>query len=337
MPLIHLPVSSQASGVLRSPNDNNSIQSPVTAEVKQVNIQENRWIDKGDTLLLLNTEITDAKLRFAKDNIKQNECFISDINHILSKNTSLVNSSQYKAEYAYYRSLLDDKQTNLSYLQNEFNMQEYLYNNQVIAKQEFLKHKNNLDLAQRQLTNTCEQYISQWQTEKVRLIQENKDLRSQIAQLQEERSKYIITAPYSGTIINYTGIQKGNYVTTGQVIAYISSTDSILVECYALPKDIGFLQVGQKVTFQVDAFNYNQWGLAKGELKEISSDVIQINDNAYYLVRCELNTPYLKLTNGYKGELKKGMTVTGRFYLTERTIWQLLFDKIDDWMNPTLN
>ena len=45
---------------------------------------------------------------------------------------------------------------------------------------------------------------------------------------------------------------------------------------------------------------------------------------------------YLQLKNGYKGQIGKGMTLTARFYLLDRTLWQLLFDRVDDWFNPNL-
>jgi HlyD family secretion protein len=38
--------------------------------------------------------------------------------------------------------------------------------------------------------------------------------------------------------------------------------------------------------------------------------------------------------NGVKGNLKKGMTFQARFILTKRSLFQLLYDKADDWMNP---
>ena len=43
------------------------------------------------------------------------------------------------------------------------------------------------------------------------------------------------------------------------------------------------------------------------------------------------------LQSGYKGKISKGMTFTARFYLVERTLWQLLFDRVDDWFNPNLS
>jgi HlyD family secretion protein len=61
-----------------------------------------------------------------------------------------------------------------------------------------------------------------------------------------------------------------------------------------------------------------------------------MNEQPVFRVRCSLDTKFLQLKNGYKGDLKKGMTLTGRFYLTDRSLWQLLFDKVDKWVNPKL-
>ncbi|WP_449436777.1 hypothetical protein [Pedobacter steynii] len=59
--------------------------------------------------------------------------------------------------------------------------------------------------------------------------------------------------------------------------------------------------------FQIDAFNYNQWGLAEGKVLDISDDIIIINNNQpVFKVKCSLDQNYLILKNGYKGYLKKG-------------------------------
>jgi HlyD family secretion protein len=67
---------------------------------------------------------------------------------------------------------------------------------------------------------------------------------------------------------------------------------------------------------------------------EIPTDVVMNNNQPVFQVRCSLDTSVLTLKNGYQGTLKKGMLLTGCFYLTNRSLCQLLFDKIDDWMNP---
>jgi hypothetical protein len=55
-----------------------------------------------------------------------------------------------------------------------------------------------------------------------------------------------------------------------------------------------------------------------------------------FKVRSSLDQSFLALKNGYRGELKKGLTVTARFRVTKRTLAQLLFDKTDNWLNPKI-
>ncbi len=54
-----------------------------------------------------------------------------------------------------------------------------------------------------------------------------------------------------------------------------------------------------------------------------------------FRVLCSLNQEFLTLKNGFKGQLKKGMLVNARFELTERSLFDLLYDKMDDWLNPS--
>ena len=44
----------------------------------------------------------------------------------------------------------------------------------------------------------------------------------------------------------------------------------------------------------------------------------------------------MQLKNGYNSTIRKGMTLTARFTITNRTLWQLLYDKIDAWLNPKI-
>jgi len=58
------------------------------------------------------------------------------------------------------------------------------------------------------------------------------------------------------------------------------------------------LRLAMPVRFQVDAFNYNQWGLATGKVLEISNDIIIINNMPVFKVKCALDKEYLILKNG---------------------------------------
>jgi HlyD family secretion protein len=100
---------------------------------------------------------------------------------------------------------------------------------------------------------------------------------------------------------------------------------------------MGDLKMDTPVKFQIDAYNYNQWGWATGKIKTIGNDIELIQNQAVFQVQCSLNENELFLKNGISGKLKKGMTVKAQFFRARRSLWQLLFDKVDDWFNPMLD
>ena len=87
---------------------------------------------------------------------------------------------------------------------------------------------------------------------------------------------------------------------------------------------------------RIDAYDYTQWGVINGSILRISPDVFTTESGTYYRVECTLSKDYLELKNGVKGYIKKGMGLTARIVVTERTVFQLIQDKMDDWLNPTV-
>ena len=150
----------------------------------------------------------------------------------------------------------------------------------------------------------------------------------------------IVCAPASGSIQKFEYIADGMYVHAGQKIVELSPDGELIAECYISPKDIGLIYENQKCRIQVDAFNYNQWGILEGNIFEIFQDVVfpgGDQSTAFYPVYCTLDQDYLSLSNGHKGYIKKSMTITARLIVTRRTLFQLLYDKIDNWLNPNWN
>ncbi len=123
-------------------------------------------------------------------------------------------------------------------------------------------------------------------------------------------------------------------LSAGQVVAVISPDSSLVAEIYLPTQDIGYITNNTKVNIQVDAFNYNEWGIIKGHIVHIASDFIMINNVPMFKVKCQLERNYLALKSGIKGILKKGMTVRARFIITNRSLLQLLYQKTDKWLNP---
>ena len=243
---------------------------------------------------------------------------------------------KYAAMYKQYLARKNNQKIEIDFLQKDFDVSEKLYEKEILSKFEYLSLKNNLEKAQSILVNIEEEFFSTWRIEQTNLEIESQNLMSNVIQLEKDKRNYVIVAPVSGTLIQVGGFHTGNFIAPNQAIAYISGADSLLIECYVSPSDIGFIKKDQDVVFQVDAFDYREWGLIEGRVLEIIKDVVSVSDKPVFRVRCKLNSNCLSLNNGYQGCLQKGMSVTGRFHLTRRSLWQLLFDKVDNWMNPKI-
>jgi HlyD family secretion protein len=334
LPFISVEVSTQSRGIIRTEFENNQLQSAVYAQVTDIRITENQSVTQGDTLILLNADHLNVQINRLQERITENNAFVHDISALLTNNPSAIQTAKYLHENNLFSATLREHQTRIDFLHHELSVSERLHQRDAIAQNEYLRDKNNHDNALRLADNTREQFRNRWQAERTAYEQEVRTLHADILRLTDEKTKYILLAPVSGSIMQLAGIQRGNFIAPGQTIALISNNSDLLVESFVSPADIGFVNVGQSVHFQLDAFNYNQWGMAHGTVTDISNDIITMGDQPLFRVRSSLDNKYLQLKNGYQGNLTKGMTLTARFYLTDRTLWQLLFDKVDKWLNP---
>jgi len=53
-----------------------------------------------------------------------------------------------------------------------------------------------------------------------------------------------------------------------------------------------------------------------------------------FKVKCSLDQKRLKLKNGYLVLLTKGLSLHAEFVIAKRSLYQLIYDKADDWLNP---
>lgn len=336
LPLINIAITFQSRGQIRPVSESNTIVASVSGKIKELNITENETVHKGATLLVLNTDKIEAQIALQQTKLTATQAFIADLTGLtLRKSNCQVTSLVYKKELQQYRKQIQGLTIKRNYHQQELKRFKQLFEKGVVAAIEHQQKIYDAKSSAAEIINLKNNQLSKWQNQLLQYTQDTINLSSQIAQLNEDKKQYVIKTPIAGTIKNYSGIKAGNFVVPNQTIAEISPNGNLIVECLVSPKDIGFLKEKMTVNFQVDAYNYNQWGLAKGVVTEIFNDISMVNNEPVFRVRCKLITPHLQLKNGFVGQLKKGMTLTGRFKVTERTLWQLLYDKMDDWLNPT--
>lgn len=296
---------------------------------------ENKQVFAGDTLVVLNTDRLNEQIYLEIQKKTDNGAFMRDIRALLDKKSSF-ETPKYRNEYNRYLSKIKEQEVGEDYLKKEYETARKLYDKKIISEFEYLQQKNNWEKSAGLLASLREEFQTSWQNELTRLELENQQILSSIRQLEKEKRNYVLVAPVTGILTQVTGFQPGISVIPSQAIAYISASDSLLVECYISPADIGYISENQKVVFQMDAFDYREWGMLEGRVSEVLHDVVNVSEKPAFRVRCRLNSSCLELKTGYQGCIKKGMTVTARFHLTQRTLWQLIFDKVDNWMNPKI-
>lgn len=335
-PFIKIDITIQSRGIIRSKNNNNFIQSAVYGEIEEINIENDQIVNKGDTLLVLKAKKQNEKIKFIDISIKENRLYISDINSILRYNSNYIQTSKYNGEYKSYLTQLKEQKLQTLFFEQQNIIAKRLLAKHIYSENEYMEVKKNYETSVTREQVIHDQFHSRLLTEKAKIEFQNLELLSNKKQLLKELEMYVLTAPTAGTIIHHQGAQIGNFISPSQTIAEISPSSDLIVECFINPKDIGYFKEGMDVNFQFDAFNYNQWGMARGKVISISDDIISINDKQVFRAECQLEQQVLTLKNGYCGMLKKGMTLTGRFFITKRTLFQLIFDKVDSWLNPKL-
>lgn len=334
---IKTKISVQSAGLIRSLAEPVDLTSPVVAEVKRTRLAENKLVHQGDTLLWLNNEKLAERNEHLNIFITQNNNYLEDLNLMLNLSYTSLKTELYKSVHAQYRQKLAEYDLQIEILKKTFARTQLLFEKKVVPLVDKEDQEFQLEKAIEAKNIFVQQNQSEWQKLAVEYKLANDKYKNEIDGFSRDFENYFILSPCTGHITNYNGIQPGSYVTTGQTIAVISPDDELVSEHLVPPKDIGYLGKAMPVVFQVDAYNYNQWGLASGEITDISNEVYIVNSQPYFRVRCSLNEQFLSLRNGYKGYIKKGFTTNARFQVTERTLAQLLFDKADNWLNPNLN
>jgi len=338
LPFIYIDVTIQADGLIRPVNEKTEVISVQSGIVENIYVKESKKINKGDTILSIISSEINSKAEFANYQIVQDSNFIADIKELLkNRNSKNLKTAYYIQKNVEYKQKLREIKNKLLRAKIELDRNIPLYNKGVISVQEFDNLTLTYNAVRDEIWTFKESYKNLLQGDLIQKQNDLKNYNTQLKQFEQQKKYFIIKAPVSGTIEQFSGIYTGTNLQAGQTIAIISPASEITAEIYISPKNIGYIKKGSKANVQVTAFNYNDWGMLKAEVTEISNDFISINNKPVFRVRCKLNKNYLQLKSGFKGKLKKGMTVRSRFIVTKRSLWQLLFDNINDWMNPAMN
>ena len=342
LPFIYIDVSVQARGYFQSEIEKQIVYTTYQGKIIYNSVSNGVHISKGDTLLIIDSESLKARKNSIIQQIGENAASIKDLEKLTKidssendNNSDGITTQKYRAEFANFKAQKTIQLQKYLKKKSEHERNAMLFNQEIIPKSEFETSLFILNSENENLNKIILYQKSLWQNDLSNCKNNQIRLCADLEQCSEELSNHIVLAPISGEIIQSSDIQSGSIVSSGQKIAEISPEGAFVATCYVKPSDIGLIHDKQKVKIQVDAFNYNEWGMLKGEVIDISDDMIVENGyEAYFRVKCRPFSTFLSLKNGYKAEIKKGMSVNTRIFIIKRSLFNLLFDKADKWFNP---
>lgn len=338
LPIIKVPISISAQGVVRPKMENAKILSLVSGRIIDNRIVgNNQQVKEGDTLLIVVSEDLENKLSLNKDLMADYSRQIADLKLILGGDAKSVQGGQYQLEYLSMEQRMSEIQSQLTLARRELERNNKLYSQGVVSQAELDKTQYTYEQLENQFLTIRKQQMAQWSAKLVELQQKAQSLSSEKKSILIDGQNYIVRAPITGTVVNFKGYQKGGQLVQGQDILEISPEDQLIAECMVPAKSIGYVRNGQSVKFQMDTYNYNQWGFLSGTVHDIDYNLVTDQEQGvFFKVRCHMDQNFLRLPNGNRVFVGKGNTFNARFYLLDRTLWQLLFDRADDLFNPNL-
>ena len=338
---IRVPVNITGGGTLRPVVERNTIKSPVSGKLDEVLIKENQRVVAGDVLFTLQTDLLENQQGVTDQRQREVSRRMQDLTQLtaLKQNDAVealtLSTALYRQQYQLFKELANDATIGLREAQKQFDRQKQLYDKRLISHAEFDKVSYTLEKAETRLRVLYDEQVSRWQSDQAGLRQEYRELAAQQSQYEQERTHYEVKAPVDGTIQQFNGAQPGNFLVQGETVAEISPDSGLVAEVQVSPQDIGLLKAGMPVKIQVDAFDYNQWGMVDAHVVEVADDVLLTQQRVpVFRVRCQLHQHQLRLPNGYVGTLRKGMSFRARFLVAKRTLFQRMYEKTDDWLNP---
>jgi len=336
----------RAQGILKVPGERIYPKASGSGYIHYMNplLKENAQIKTGDTLVVIGNPIGDEQLQYTLARTDELAGLLADLDLLTNLSNKGVyeeynknidfQTSLYKQNYQLFCRRYQNGLQIFEIIQKNYEREMHLYMQQVGTQADFEQIQHEYQKAISNLSTLYHEQMNQWRQEQQRYRDEQIELQSKKAQLFLQKQQLTIIASVSGSVQQLSGLTIGSYVTEGEMMMEISPEGSLYAECYVSPRDIALIQIGQQAILQVDAFNYNEWGMLSAHVNDIAHDVILFDGQPFYKVICTTHENHLSLKNGFTGSLKKGMTFSVHFKVTQRTLFQWLLDKMDNWLNP---
>lgn len=117
-------------------------------------------------------------------------------------------------------------------------------------------------------------------------------IRQTMPALKDRVARTEIRSPMKGVVNRVFITTTGGIVKPGEpIVEVVPVDDQLVVEALVMPKDIGFVKLGQQARIKVTAYDYSIFGAMDGQVVNISADAVpNERGEAFFQVRIETKT-----------------------------------------------
>lgn len=170
------------------------------------------------------------------------------------------------------------------------------------------------------------------------ISQDNKiiELENSLSRARVALEQTTIVAPVDGTVLSLKTNTIGGVVSAAQIIAEITPLEeSLVVEATLQSRDIGFVNVGQRVVVKVDAYSFQRYGYLSGAVQSISPDAI-VNDKLGLIYRIKVKLDNLKTSKNIELKIIPGMNSVVEITTGNRRAIEFLLDPLISHVDGSL-
>lgn len=230
LPFIKVDISSQSRGVVRSQVENVPLMSMLSGKIVSLNLENNHNVAKGDTLVILTQDNLKSEQETTQNLSKETRDLLNDLRFLLQNKPQSLRTSTIRQEWQSYQTKLSELLSKEEQSSIVYNRNKQLYDKGVIALVDYEKTSYDYTYAKQAVASFQKNQYSLWQNRVQELTEKAENLRGTLDKIEVESQNYIITAPISGTIEGFSGVQVGSYLLASQPIASISPNHNLIVE-----------------------------------------------------------------------------------------------------------
>lgn len=328
----------KTQGVVRTKENVSFVQNVIAGKIVELNYEPGQKVFKDDVLYKIDSSTYEAQRNMLQFEIQDLQFKISGLKCLIDSfysDKNLCDRNNNILAFAQFDAYLKEKE--VLEIQKNIAEKEFNFENQ---KPQTIRNAYEVGMKLQSL-NLAEANFHSFKTRFIaNIILELNDKTNLLYEKQQNLTKldnqYIfleIKAPMSGYVQEISSLNVGDYLESNSKVLNIIPNDNenFRVEIRIAPKDMGKINIGQKVKYRLSAFPYFEYKGAEGFITSIDPDIRALEENGgiYYSVYADIDRVNFSNRQGDSFPIRAGLETDVRIVLERKPIIYFILKKLD--------